>query len=239
MQRLLILKAGTLAPYSEVFTRRYGDTEDTFITAADLTPDQVEVVDIYLDQPLPDPGRHAGVLVTGAAAMVTEEAPWMLRSAAWLREVAALGQPLLGVCFGHQLLAHALGGEVGPNPAGLETGSLPITLRAPGYDPLFGEIPDGSCFQEHHYQTVLTPPPGSMALGYSPVDAHQVLRHGPRAWGVQFHPELSAGMMRLLLEGMREEHAALGIDPDQLDETIADTPEGPALLRRFMALSGI
>ncbi|WP_151719682.1 glutamine amidotransferase [Gemmobacter serpentinus] len=237
MSRILIFKAGTLAPYSTDFTCRFGDTEDTFIAAAGLAPDEVEVIDLYRDQPLPEIGAHAGVMITGAAAMVTEQAPWMLRGAAWLRAAVAADQPVLGICFGHQLLAHALGGTVGPNPTGLEAGTLPITLAPDPQDPLFGPVATGTRFQEHHYQTVLTPPPGSSVIGHSAQDAHQVLRHGPHAWGVQFHPELTGEMMRLLMDGMRADHAAAGVDPSDLDAGLADTPEGPALLQRFVALA--
>lgn len=237
MSRILILKAGTLAPYSETFTCRFGDTEDTFITASGLGPDEVDVLDFYLDHGLPEIGAHAGVMITGAAAMVTEQAAWMQRGAEWLRRAVAAEVPVLGICFGHQLLAHALGGQVGPNPNGLEAGTLPISMKADPQDPLFGALPNGTRFQEHHYQTVLTAPPGAVVLGQSDQDAHQILRHGPRAWGVQFHPELTGEMMRLLMDGMRDEHMAAGVNPDLLDRGLADTPEGPALLQRFVALA--
>src|SRR5512143_2171863 len=54
--------------------------------------------------PLPDPTEASGFIVTGSACSVTERAPWMLRAEAWLREAVARNTPVLGICFGHQLL---------------------------------------------------------------------------------------------------------------------------------------
>ena len=60
--------------------------------------------------------------------MVSEREPWSERAAEWLREVAQRGIPLLGICYGHQLLAHALGGRVGANPQGREIGTVEVGL---------------------------------------------------------------------------------------------------------------
>ncbi|MEZ4555438.1 MAG: gamma-glutamyl-gamma-aminobutyrate hydrolase family protein [Caldilineaceae bacterium] len=57
--------------------------------------------------------------MTGSHSMVTDRAAWSERSADWLRAVVAAEWPVLGICFGHQLLAHAWGGVVGP---GIEMG---------------------------------------------------------------------------------------------------------------------
>jgi GMP synthase (glutamine-hydrolysing) len=238
LRTVLILKAGTLAPVSDEFVLRHGDTEDTFIKSAGLGADEVEVVDVFRDVALPPVGQHAAVIVTGASAMVTEQAPWMLRTAEWLRRAVAQEQMVLGVCFGHQLLAHALGGTVGPLPAGIEAGSVSVSLHE-GLedDPLFGAVPASSRFQSHHYQVVLAPPPGAAILGRTALDPHQVLRHGPRVWGVQFHPELDLAMMKMLMDALWDDHAAFGIDPTALDAGLSETAEGPALLRRFVALS--
>ena len=88
---------------------------------------------------LPRREGFAGVIVTGSAAMVTERADWSERSADWLREAAHDGMPLFGICYGHQLLAHALGGEVGYNPAGPRDGHdrASSCIRRPQDDPLF------------------------------------------------------------------------------------------------------
>ncbi|WP_251265687.1 glutamine amidotransferase-related protein, partial [Enterobacter hormaechei] len=78
--------------------------------AAGLEEHQTVVVDVEHGGALPDPHAFAGVLVTGSAAFVTDHAEWSERSAAWLRQTAHAGLPVFGICYGHQLLAHALGG---------------------------------------------------------------------------------------------------------------------------------
>src|SRR5688572_21533998 len=71
----------------------------------------------------------AGTIVTGSGAMVTDRHEWSERSAQWLRDAAHDGMPLLGICYGHQLIAHALGGEVDYHPAGREMGTVQLELH--------------------------------------------------------------------------------------------------------------
>ncbi len=75
----------------------------------------VEVIDPEL-APLPEPRHFSGAILTGSHSMVTDHEPWSERTAAWIPAVMAAGTPLLGICYGHQLIAYALGGDVGPNP---------------------------------------------------------------------------------------------------------------------------
>src|SRR3546814_4405831 len=75
--------------------------------------------------------------------MVTERRDWSEATAAWLREAAHAGVPVFGICYGHQLLAHALGGEVGDNPNGRKMGTVAVDLLpAAADDPLFAGLPD-------------------------------------------------------------------------------------------------
>ena len=129
--------------------------------------------------------------------MVTERRDWSERSAAWLRDAAQAGMPLFGICYGHQLLAHALGGEVGDNPAGREMGTIGLELHPHAeHDPLFAGLPAQFAAQATHLQTVLRAPEGATVLARSSQDDCHAFRWGDRAWGVQFHPEFSATHMR-------------------------------------------
>lgn len=69
----------------------------------------------------------SAALLSGSWAMVTDRADWSERTAAWVRGAVADGLPLLGVCYGHQLMSYALGGNVGDNPAGWERGLIAVT----------------------------------------------------------------------------------------------------------------
>ncbi|WP_137113587.1 glutamine amidotransferase [Mesorhizobium sp. GR13] len=230
----LILKAGSLKSLSD-FVERFGDTEDTFLSSSGLRPKQVRIIDIEAAEPLPaDLNDYAGAIISGSASMVSSQAPWMQKAEAWLRGAVASGLPVLGVCFGHQLLSHALGGSVGPNAEGLEGGTVDINFRADG-DPLFGGIGPQVALQAHHYETVLVPPQGAQILASSPHDRHQALRHAMNAWSVQFHPELTMPMMHVLMDAL-----STGSDPHghaQMRDTLRPSPEGPLLLRRFVSLA--
>jgi GMP synthase (glutamine-hydrolysing) len=145
--------------------------------------------------------------------------------------------PLLGVCYGHQLLAYALGGEVGDNPHGKEYGS--VTLRLSGearQDPLFERLPASFTVQACHRQSVLTLPDASVLLASSDMDPHHAFAVGRRAWGVQFHPEFSVEVLRLYIQRFAGDLAAQGQDAKRLQDDLRASPIGHRLLRRFQRL---
>ena len=108
--------------------------------------------------------------------MVTDRHDWSERSAGWLREAAHEGLPLLGICYGHQLIAHALGGEVGWHPEGREMGTVEIERLAPSNDdPLFGGLPGRFAAQATHLQSVLRAPEDSEEFDTEPVDMEYMI----------------------------------------------------------------
>ena len=164
--------------------------------AAGLNRDEAVVINVEHGEALPSREGFAGAIVTGSGAMVTDRAPWSERSADWLREAAHARLPLFGICYGHQLLAHALGGEVGDHPGGREMGTIALELHpSAAEDPLFAGLPTQFPAQATHLQTVLRAPEGATVLARSTHDACHAFRWGDRAWGVQFHPEFSATHM--------------------------------------------
>jgi GMP synthase (glutamine-hydrolysing) len=172
-----------------------------------------------------DRHRPSGVIVTGSPLSVMEEAPWMLDLGSELLRIGARGTPVLGVCFGHQLLARAAGGRVVLNPRGREIGTVKVQLTEAGRrDPLFawaggaGEIE----VQATHMDAVDPLPPGAVTLASNENSAVQAFRLSETVAGVQFHPELSPEAMRDLIFSRRDKLAAEGRNTDQLAAAVHD-----------------
>ncbi|MFD1802703.1 glutamine amidotransferase [Mixta tenebrionis] len=176
---------------------RIGEQARWFIDALGLSAPDYIICRPDLGEALPEFSAISGAILSGSWAMVTDHAEWSERTAAWVRAAMALSLPLLGVCYGHQLMAYALGGEVGDNPHGWERGALPVTLL-PGAqsDALLAGLPSTFAAWLSHRQTVLAPPPGARVLARSAADECQIIRYGPCALSVQFHPEFNARIMQ-------------------------------------------
>ena len=234
MRRVLIVKTGRTVP--AVLELR-GDFEDLIPAAMGLRREDVDVVDVTRDQALPAPDAEVAAVVTGSAAMVSKREPWSVRTGEWLAEAAQLGTPILGICYGHQLLADALGGEVGVNPRGREIGTSEVRLTEEGTrDPLLGCLRSPFVVQQTHLESVLSPPPGARVLAENDADPCQAFVVGERVWGVQFHPELDAAIIRQYVEARRETIAQEGTDPQTLLDATTDSDAGHTLLARFADL---
>ena len=234
MDPLLIVKTGTtLFPIAA----RQGDFEDWITAGMGIDPQSVMVASVFEGAELPEPTDLAGVVVTGSAAMVSHREPWSERTARWIRTAVECATPLLGVCYGHQLLAHALGGRVGPNPLGREIGTIDVRLEGnAARDELLTGFPGSLRIHVSHVESVLELPSGAMRLGASEGDPNAVFSFGAASWGVQFHPEFCADVMSGYIQERRDLLRAEGIDADERLGGVQDCPDGTALLRRFAEL---
>lgn len=180
---------------------------------------------------LPVPDETAGAIVTGSPARIAEQRPWMRHSQDALRGFVERGVPVLGICFGHQMLAVALGGRSGPNPRGREIGT--VRVRQHGSDALLGDAPRRYNASMTHQDTILELPAGAQALAETALDRYAAVRFAEAAWGVQFHPEMDAAIVRAYVTALRGALRAEGIDPDARLAGAGDTPESAELLRAF------
>jgi len=226
---MLIVKTGTART---ALDDTDGDFED-WIARGLGRP--VQVCTVYEGDELPAPRATGGVVVTGSAAMVSDREEWAERTADWLRNAVEAGVPTLGICFGHQLLAHALGGRVGPNPRGREIGTVTLSIAGvAAADPLLGGFPSRIEVQATHLESVLELPPGAELLASSTLDSHHAFRMpGRPVWGVQFHPEFSAAITRSYIEAKRQDMQAEGLEPDRLLAGVRETRWGGDILARF------
>lgn len=147
----------------------------------------------------PDLDGWQGLVVLGGrpAAWDDEGAPWLPATRALLAKAVEQGVPALGICLGAQLLALATGGTVEPGADGPEIGVLGVLLAEEAHHdafagPLAQTLGGGLVAPQGHHQAVTALPPGAVLLASSPRYPHQLFRVGDRAWGVQYHPEVTA-----------------------------------------------
>jgi GMP synthase (glutamine-hydrolysing) len=166
--------------------------------------------------------------------MVSDKAEWSENAGRWLVKAVRSEVPVLGVCYGHQLLAHALGGEAGYHPNGRETGTHEVELLPEAAsDSLFRELPATFPAQLTHRQSVLRLPEGAVLLGRNQFEPHQAFRIGPCAWGVQFHPEFTDAIMSAYLKVQAHDLTREGLDAEALIAGVRPAPDASSLLSRF------
>ncbi|HVH44194.1 MAG TPA: glutamine amidotransferase [Labilithrix sp.] len=188
-----------------------------------------------LAEPLPRPSDADGFIITGSSSSVTERAPWMLRAEVLIRELAQQNVPLFGICFGHQLIAAALGGEVARNPRGREIGTIEVRRfpTAPD-DPLVAGLPTTFRANASHVDTVVRLPEGASVLAETDLEPHAMYVVGETTKCVQFHPEFDGDAMRGYVEARAHLVSAEGLDPQAILERTGDTPDGAETLRNFI-----
>jgi GMP synthase (glutamine-hydrolysing) len=184
---------------------------------------------------------YDAVLTFGGAMHADQEDrhPWLRFEKDFLEALLDDGMPILAVCLGCQLLADAAGG-LARRAREPEIGWLEVEITDEGAaDPVIGPLaPSFTGFQWHSYEAV--PPQGAAILARSPVCA-QAYRIGERAWGIQFHAEVTAGDLAHWIDDYRSDGDAvrIGIDPQALraetEGKIADWSRlGRELCGRFL-----
>jgi len=233
MKHLLLLKTGSA--FDEIVTD-HGDFDQLFIAALGDSPVTVDTIDAR-HEALPALDNYQGVLITGSHHMVTDHEAWSDALLPYIREMAQRNLPVLGVCYGHQLLAEALGGSAGYHPEGAEIGTVAVSLSEAGQqDPLLGQLPSPFSAHVTHSQSALTLPDNATLLAYNSYEPHQAFRVNSNIWGVQFHPEFTAAVNRIYLDKQQDKLIALGRDVDQLRTGIHETELCNRLIRRFADL---
>ena len=165
MKPILIVKAG--GTYPDLATR-HGDFEDWFMARMDRSAAHIHTVSPFSGESLPQAATLAGIIITGSHDMVTDKHTWSEKTAHWVKQAVEADIPLLGVCYGHQLLAHAMGGVVGDNPDGKAFGTVAIRLNQRGrQDTLFEGSPETFAAHVCHSQSVLQLPVGATLLASS------------------------------------------------------------------------
>lgn len=217
--RILIVKNGSTHPRVE---ESYGDYDLWFREALGGDPGRFLTVSPFLGEALPPLEGIGGILLTGSPASVRDEAPWMEAVSRFIHEAEEREIPVLGVCFGHQLLGEAFGGRVERSPGGWEFGTVSIVLTEEGRkDPLFTGLPPTFLAHSVHQDELLRVPEGAIRLAGNERSKWQAFSLGPRLRAVQFHLETSEPIMRAIAR-------ALGREAE-----IRPTEAGPRILRNW------
>jgi len=234
MKKLLIIKTGTTFPS---IRQLHGDFDDFIINQIDLPPEKVIVAPIYLDKNLPELKDVSGIVITGSHSMVTDCDGWSIFLAQWLREAANNSIPILGICYGHQLLAQAFAGKVDYHPKGKEIGTVKIELTEVGReDPLLGVLPKNFWGHVTHSQTAVKIPANARLLARNEFEPHHAFVLGENIWGVQFHPEFNADIIKLYIKEQERGLLEEGYNLDLINNSVQEHDYGKILLKRFTEL---
>lgn len=145
-----------------------------------------------------------GYVITGSKHGVYEDHAFIPPLEQFIRDAFDAGIPVAGICFGHQIMAHALGGRVEKFKGGWSTGPT---------DYQFGD--KTVRLNAWHQDQVVTPPPGATTIASSPFCQYAGLAYGKTGFSVQAHPEYGASFIQGLID-----HRGRGVVPDaQLAET--------------------
>lgn len=233
MNKMLLLQMGD-TPEGLRKLGNFGNFDQFFLNAADFCDCSVEIINVQ-SEPLPkDSSNYHGVLVTGSPAMVTDREDWSERVADWLLSAIDKDAAVLGVCYGHQLIAQAFGGLVDWHPKGTELGTHTITLAPDAQKhPLLADLPQTFPANLAHSQTIITPPKNAAVLGASPHDPHQILAYKDQVLTLQFHPEFNAHIMRTYVDFSTAYRKPLD-RPVNLGHPILETPETARILQTFV-----
>ena len=184
-----------------------------------------DAVELDAGEELPSIDGYDGLWVLGGPMDVwqEDEHPWLAAEKACIRDaVEGRGLPFLGLCLGHQLLAEALGGSVGPSRTP-EIGVMDVQLTEAGATGvIFDGFPEAFPCLQWHSAEVTKVPAGADVLATSPACTVQALKWGPRAYSAQFHIEIEADTV-----------TNWNMIPEYADALVkAMGPDGPARLER-------
>ena len=234
-KKILILQTGQSIKQAR---DKYGDFDKLFIKGMGVDKSQTKTIHVYDDLVFPNPRELAGILITGSPAMVTEGNEWCIKTQQWIKQFIDSNIPILGVCYGHQLLAKVLGGTVEWNPNGREIGQVDMVLTSSSQDDLLlSSLIKGSTqsikVQATHQQAVTSLPKNVTILGTTNLDSHHCFCYKNHIWGMQFHPEFTPEIIKDYIRLRYDDIKQEGLNPDQLIVEVEEINNGPTLLQRF------
>ena len=216
-----------------------GEPAQWILDGLGIAPSRCPIIRPWQGDVLPPIRQCAGAVFSGSPSMVTEPEEWHQRAFDWLDTALEAQRPLLGICYGHQLIAQVIGATVDWNPLGQECGQVEIRLEpAVQKDVLFSGLEDPFPAYACHRQSVTELSRFATILGGNDHDGFQAFRWRDYVWGVQFHPEfderIMAGYIAASAEVLRDE----GRDPQELIDALDGRGNASRqILKRFARLA--
>ena len=169
-------------------------------------------------------------IITGSPHSVYDAADWMVDIEEEMKNIRSSQLPVLGICFGHQLIAKCFGGEVELNPKGWELGAYPVQFTAAGKkSQLFSGFEDNAIVYESHQDSVTILPENAIELARNNKGNQAFIIHD-NFYGVQFHPEFSWEVIKMYVSV----RSSTGVKVD--DISVPESTQGELVLFNFIDL---
>ncbi len=200
--RLAILETGRPP---EAIAADFPDYPEMFRALLAPAAPELRFCSVALVDGAPPPGMadFDAALITGSPLGVYDDAPWLADLRAFIRAAGAARKPLVGVCFGHQIIADALGGVVRKSERGWSVGRHRYAVVRP--TPWMQPAADGFAVAASHQDQVEAPPPGAVTIAASSFTPHAALAYRDiPAISFQGHPEMDDAFASALYASRRE-----------------------------------
>ena len=226
MKLITIIECGKTLPEVEV---DFGSAPDRIIKICNDSNIKFNCVQPYKGDRL-NIHKSDALIFTGSSKSVYEEYEWISYLEERIIESVKFNMPILGICFGHQLVAKSLGGEVVLNPNGWELGTYPICINEQGRaSSIMQGMKNNDVVYQSHQDCVMSLPEKAIELAYNN-KGNQAFQINDNVFGVQFHPEFTFNVIKRYVDV----RSKLGVKVDNRKISVSES--GKNILNNFIKL---